>query len=123
MSAKEQEKRRHYRGKPRTGRQVGVSYVTEGQLWTEPHSALTGNIGVGGAFILTAKPAPVGTRLVLRLDASTGRDKRVIEVHAEVRWNTTRGGRDRAGMGVKFVDLDVDSLLALSEYYTSLSAE
>jgi len=114
-----QEKRRHFRGKARPGRRVDVSYVPEEEKEGEPIAAVTANIGVGGAYILSPEPPPVGTTLLIQLDVPTR--KETIEVRAEVRWNTTRGGDERAGMGVKFLDLDVDSLLALSEYFASLT--
>lgn len=116
---KKQEKRSHFRGKARPGRRVDVRYRPEAGPDAAPTAAVTANIGVGGAYVLTSDPLPVGTHLVLELVVPTR--KEVIEVKAEVRWNTTRGGDERAGMGVKFLDLDVDSLLALSEYFASLT--
>ncbi len=116
---KKQEKRRHFRGKARPGRRVDVTYAVAADDDAEPIAAVTANIGVGGAYILTANPEPIGTELRIQLEVPTR--KETIEVKAEVRWNTTRGGDDRAGMGVKFLDLDVESLLALSEYFASLT--
>jgi len=116
---KKQEKRRHFRGKARPGRRVNVRYAKIDGAESESNEAVTANIGVGGAYILSNDPPPVGTKLLISIDVPTSNE--VIEVKSEVRWNTTRGGEERAGLGVKFLDLDVESLLKLSEYFASLT--
>ena len=115
------ERRNHFRGKPRPGRRVEVSYrvidgVGEAQ---EPCTAFTRNIGVGGAFIVTEDPATPGAELLLTVQIPTSGKK--IEVRGEVRW-IADGDYDAVhGMGVKFHGLDVDQLLELNEYFTSLT--
>jgi len=110
------ERRRHFRGKARPGRQIPVRFrradVTE---WT---SAETRNVGVGGAFIATATPLPVGTPLVVELVVPTS-DRR-FELTALVRW--TADGAD-GGIGVQFVDVDIDVLLDLNDYFASLTGK
>lgn len=87
---------------------------------SEEQRAHTKNIGVGGAFILTARPFKIGTHLRLVVEMPDGAS---IEVRAEVRWvvpgDATNGD---PGMGVRFAGLDVEQLLALSEYFASLTA-
>ena len=114
---KKHEKRRHFRGRARPGRRVNVRYRIgdEGEFV----EAVTGNIGAGGAYILAEKPEPVGTELTILVHVPT--DEEDIEVRAEVRWTSAEASDEATGMGVRFLDLDVDSLLKLSEYFASLT--
>jgi uncharacterized protein (TIGR02266 family) len=84
-------------------------------------AAHTKNIGVGGAFIVTPNPPKVGTHLRLMIEMpNTGS---TLEVRAEIRWlSTPAAGSSEVGMGVRFAGLDVDQLLALNEYFASLTA-
>lgn len=125
MAESKRERRGHFRGKPRPGRRVEVSYRVidaSGQLGDEV-VAYTKNIGIGGAFILCHAPAPPGTALKLVLKVPQARN--ALEVEAEVRW-IIDGKHDEParehGMGVKFSGLDVDQLLALNEYFASLTS-
>ncbi len=120
--AEKRERRNHFRGKPRPGRRVEVTYrvVDDAGEESEPHRAFTRNIGVGGAFIVTEDPPAAGSRLLLSIHVPTS-DKR-IELRGEVRW-IADGELDAVhGMGVKFHGLDVPQLLELNEYFTSLTS-
>lgn len=109
------ERRNHFRGKPRPGRRVEVEYrAGDGGA---PHRAYTRNIGVGGAFIVTTSPESPGTVLEVGLLVGTGAGR--IDVRAEVRWVVADG--EIAGMGVKFMPLEAEALLALNEYFASLT--
>jgi uncharacterized protein (TIGR02266 family) len=114
--ARRHERRRHFRGKARPGRQIPVRFrradVTE---WT---AAETRNIGVGGAFIATTSALPVGTPLVVELSVPTA--DRTFELTALVRW--TADG-EPGGVGVQFVDVDIDVLLELNDYFASLTGK
>ncbi len=123
MSNDKGERRGHFRGKPRPGRRVQVRYQAVG---AEEQRAHTKNIGVGGAFVLTSRPPKVGTHLRLVVEMPTGPP---IEVRAEVRWivpavspGAGESQAPEAGMGVRFAGLDVEQLLALNEYFASLTA-
>ena len=124
MADSKRERRDHFRGKARPGRRVGVRYRTldHGQL-SDEQRAVTKNIGVGGAFVLTPDPAPPGSTLLLSVEVPAG--ARPIEVRADVRW-IVDGQHDEPvadhGMGVRFQALEVDQLLALNEYFASLTA-
>lgn len=113
----------HFRGKPRPGRSVSVSYraAASGAAEAVPRiEACTRNLGAGGAFVLCPDPLPVGTRVEITLRLP--RPRRDIEVMAEVRWRVTVDEEpDSAGMGVKFVDLAIDDTIALQEYFASLT--
>jgi hypothetical protein len=126
MVESKRERRGHFRGKPRPGRRVEVRYrVVEPQSdQSGPEQlAFTKNIGIGGAFILTPDPCPPGASLAIEVCVPAA--KRPIEVMAEVRW-IVDGKHDEPqpehGMGVKFHGLDVDQLLALNEYFASLTS-
>jgi uncharacterized protein (TIGR02266 family) len=128
MPESKRERRGHFRGKPRPGRRVEVRYRIEppgGGASGDPpeHFAFTKNIGIGGAFILTADPLPPGAHLHLDLIVPHARNP--IEVKAEVRW-IVDGKHDEPerehGMGVKFSGLDVDQLLALNDYFATLTS-
>jgi len=129
------ERRGHFRGKPRPGRRVEVTFQLEADGAAQPVHAVTKNIGVGGAFVSTTDPPPPGTALRLSLvvpkaqqpgdeRSSSGGFRTVIEVRAEVRW-IVDGKHDEPeseyGMGVKFSALDVEQLMLLNEYFASLT--
>jgi uncharacterized protein (TIGR02266 family) len=123
MNPLSRDKTSHFRGKPRPGRSVAVSYraAASGDGSSAPMlAAVTRNLGAGGAFVLCDEPLPAGTRVELVLHLP--RPARDIDVMAEVRWRVTAAeDRDGAGMGLQFVDLAVDDLLALKEYFASLT--
>jgi uncharacterized protein (TIGR02266 family) len=122
MADSKRERRDHFRGKPRNGRRVQVCYrvLDHGQLSDELR-AVTKNIGIGGAFILTTDPAPPGSSLTLQVEVPS---QKSIEVKGDVRWivdGKHDEPTDEHGMGVKFNSLDVEQLLALNEYFASLT--
>ena len=112
--AENRERRNHFRGKPRPGRRVDVEYVLAGG---KPLKAFTRDVGVGGAYIVTTDPAAPGTPLQVTLLVPGGDGR--VSVRAEVRWAAPAG--DPPGMGVKFLALEVDELLQLNEYFSSLT--
>ena len=113
MDGQRHERRQYFRGKARPGRVLAVRYrTTLHPAWI---SAETRNIGVGGAFIASADVQPVGTAMTLELTLPTS--DQVFTLPAIVRW-----ARDQEGMGVQFVGVDVDILLELNDYFSSLTA-
>ena len=79
-------------------------------------AAETRNIGVGGAFIASHVIEPVGTPLTIELTLPTS--DQVFTLPAIVRWASVDDG---GGMGVQFVGVDVDVLLELNDYFSSLT--
>lgn len=127
-----QERRLHFRGRARAGRRVELEYqlLTSSQdaagddpvVVDEPIRAITSNIGVGGAFVLTPVPLPVGSKLVVRI--SIPKAEQPIETDATVRWIISPEAADdlhEVGMGIKFYPLDVAARLVLSDYFASLT--
>lgn len=101
-----------------------VRFRPEGAPPTDAIVAHTHDIGVGGAYIATERPAAVGSRLDVEIEVPGPASP--IALSAEVRWvaNADRllAGRE-PGMGVKFAALDVDALLALSDFFASLAGD
>jgi hypothetical protein len=138
VAESKRERRGHFRGKARPGRRVEVRYrILEGGQLGDEQRAYTKNIGVGGAFILTPHPPPPGTALQIAVTVPV--TSRPLELRGDVRWVISDSGEhaaaddegtpseaddegDERGMGVKFAGLDVDQLMALNEYFGSLTS-
>jgi hypothetical protein len=84
--------------------------TTASQNWV---TTVTRNIGVGGAYIEANCPA-VGTPITIELTLPTS--DQTFTLPAVVRWIATDGGA-----GIQFVDVDVDVLLELNDYFSSLT--
>ena len=110
MAEGKRERRGHFRGKPRPGRRVDVSFTAADG---GEHRAHTRNIGVGGAFVVTPIPAPPGTPLTLLVHVPGAQAP--ITVRCEVRWV------EDEGMGLRFEPLEVEAALQLNEYFASLT--
>src|SRR5262245_4762391 len=112
MDGQRHERREYFRGRSRPGRVLPVRYKTT--LHPRWISAETRDIGVGGAFIACADVQPVGTPMIVEVSLPTS--DQVFTLPAIVKWS-----RDRDGMGVQFVGVDVDILLELNDYFSSLT--
>ena len=111
----------HYRGHPRPRRSVEVRYrLLQPDLAGSPAgpsvAAHTGNLSVGGTYVVTADPPAVGSRLELELDLPDGRCLKVV---GEVRW-CSEAGLGEPGMGIKFDRLAADDRLNLEAFLASL---
>jgi hypothetical protein len=114
MDGPRHERRTHFRGKARPGRIMPVRFRTPAhESWIV---AETRNIGVGGAYIAAADPAAVGTTITIELTLPT--TDQTFTLPAVVRWSSAA---PPAGMGVQFVGVDVDILLELNDYFSSLT--
>lgn len=79
-------------------------------------TAETRNIGIGGAYISTSEVLDVGEALTVELTLPT--TDRVFALPSIVRWSSAA---NPPGMGVQFVGVDVDILLELNDYFSSLT--
>ncbi len=79
-------------------------------------TAETRNIGTGGAFIASQLVQPIGSTLTIELALPT--TDQVFTLPAVVRWAQSGGD---GGMGVQFVDVDVDVLLELNDYFATFT--
>ncbi len=107
---------RHFRSQPRPEIRVRIRY----RRLDEPHAreveALTRNIGVGGAFILTDSPLPIGSSIEISISSPATWEP--VRVRGEVRWIGTE--KDEPGMGVSFRDLHPRDVVALHDFFVSL---
>ena len=113
MEGPRHERRQYFRGKARPGRILPIRFRTT--LHPGWLTAETRNIGVGGAFIATADVQPIGTSMSIEITLPTS--DQVFSVPAIVRW-----AKPDEGMGIQFVGVDVDVLLELNDYFSSLTA-
>lgn len=117
------ERRAHFRGRTRDGRSVRLRFRALGgdPEWVSTQAR---DLGIGGAFVATYRSLPVGTALEVEVDLPG--PSGTVSLSAEVRWLAEPGrlpaGCD-AGMGLAFGPLEVDALLAVSEYLAELAAE
>jgi len=111
------ERRKHFRGSARPGRRVEIKFRAKGDAG-DHESAITRNIGVGGAFIVTEARPKVGSLIELIIDIPDHQESLLLD--AEVRWIAPGEDGTKGGLGVRFVNLEVRSLLALSEYFSTL---
>ena len=115
------ERRKHFRGKGRPGRKLAIRFRCSGPTGGNWVDAETRNIGVGGAFIATEGSnagAHVGSELEIELTIPTT-DQR-FRLPAIVQWQGNEAME--AGMGVKFVRVDIDVLLELNDFFASMSS-
>jgi Tfp pilus assembly protein PilZ len=76
-----------------------------------PSEGTLHDIGRGGMFIVTASKLPVGKRIDFEVHVTPGS---VIQGMGRVIWVREEAGGDRpAGLGVKFIDVDNDALIAI----------
>ena len=126
------ERRAHFRGRSRGARRVGLRFrplAAPGKAgageWT---ASRVRDLGVGGAFVATFRSLPVGTELEVEVDipGPGGSPPLAVPLRAEVRWlaepERLPAGCD-AGMGLAFAPLDVDALLALSDFLAAVGGE
>lgn len=112
MDGQQHERRQYFRGKARPGRVLPVRFRTT--LHPSWITAETRDIGVGGAFIATTRVQQTGTALTLELTLPTS--DQVFTLPAVVKW-----ARADDGMGVQFVGVDVDILLELNDFFSTLA--
>jgi uncharacterized protein (TIGR02266 family) len=100
------------RSSPRVPTRLRCRYASCEEL----RDATVTNIATGGVFIATNEPAPVGTRLDLRIQiAESGAE---IEVPAVVvSTNFAPGAIHKQGMGVRFSLVSPDMIEEISQLY------
>jgi len=113
MDSHQHERRHHFRSKVRPGRVLAVRFRAAAHTgWV---AARTRDIGTGGAFITSQNVQPIGSPLTVEVTLPT--TDQTLTLPAVVRW--AAAGPD-GGMGVQFVDVDVDVLLELNDYFSTL---
>lgn len=117
MVGNRHERRGHFRGKARPGRVLPVRFRVDGETSSDTPwvASETKNVGTGGAFIASSEALAAGTAIILELVLPT--NERTFQLPAVVRWNAPDG------MGVQFVNVDVDVLLELNDYFSTLTGQ
>jgi Tfp pilus assembly protein PilZ len=87
--------------------QVRQGHATD----ASPYQAELIDLGMGGAFVCTETPAPIGTALVLTISAPTAWEP--LEVNAEVRWLGDDSPDRPQGFGVHFLPMNSTEAAAL----------
>lgn len=95
--------RRRY---PRTALSVRVFALDFGDF-----EAQSINVGLGGMYVQTDVPIPVGSRLTIAFSLGGVAHR----VDAEVRW-VSRSERFEPGLGLQFLDLSESTRAALAEH-------
>jgi len=111
MDGQRHERRQFFRGKARPGRVLPVRFKTT--LHPAWITAQTRDIGIGGAFIASSDLQPVGTPMTVEVTLPTS--EQVFTLPAIVRW-----AKAGDGMGIQFVGVDVDILLELNDFFSTL---
>ncbi len=118
----EGERRNHFRGRSQAGRRVDIVYRrADGEptkAGGDESHAVTANIGVGGAFILSETPEAVGSELLVCIRVPGQVHELILE--ADVRWTRGQTAAMGSGMGLQFEPLEDGALMLLRDYFATL---
>jgi uncharacterized protein (TIGR02266 family) len=98
---------------PRYDRQLEIEVLFEGKK----QISQTRNISLGGLYIESAAPLPIGTTVQLRFQLPTQPEP--VEVAGDVRWVVKSGAGDHSGIGIRFQGLRARDVWALNRYFQS----
>jgi len=98
---------------PRYDRQLEIEVLFEGKK----QISQTRNISLGGLYLESAAPLPIGTTVQLRFQLPTQPEP--VEVSGGVRWVVKRGAGDQCGIGIRFQGLRARDVWALNRYFQS----
>ena len=98
---------------PRYDRQLEIEVLFEGKKQT----STTRNISLGGLYLESAAPLPIGTTVQLRFLLPTQPEP--VEVAGDVRWVVKKGAGDQSGIGIRFQGLRARDVWALNRYFQS----
>ena len=97
---------------PRYDRALEVEVQFEGKKQT----SRTMNISLGGLYLESASPLPIGTTVQLRFQLPTQPEP--VEVAGDVRWVVKKEGlADQSGIGIRFQGLRARDVWALNRYF------
>jgi len=108
----------HFRRRPRPALSCIVRFRTEGQGPDKEREALTQDLGLGGAFILTDEDIPEGEKLTLTIQPPD--DPEPIVVWAVVKWRSDGSGDRPKGVGIQFEQVGAETLANLNDFIASL---
>ena len=95
---------------PRYDRQLEIEVLFEGKKQTSQ----TRNISLGGLYLESAAPLPIGTTVQLRFQLPTQPEP--VEVAGDVRWVVKKDGAHN-GIGIRFQGLRARDVWALNQFF------
>ena len=99
---------------PRYDRQLEIEVLFEGKK----QISQTRNISLGGLYLESASPLPIGTTVQLRFQLPTQPEP--VEVSGDVRWVVKKGAAgDQSGIGIRFQGLRARDVWALNRFFQS----
>jgi uncharacterized protein (TIGR02266 family) len=96
---------------PRYERQLEVEVLFEGKKQV----SLTQNISLGGLYLTSPAPLPIGATVQLRFSLPTQPEP--VEVAGDVRWVVSKGAGDESGIGIRFQGLRARDVWALNRFF------
>jgi len=99
---------------PRYDRQLEVEVLFEGKKQVSRAQ----NISLGGLYIESTMPLPIGTTVQLRFQLPT--QPEAVEVAGDVRW-VVKKGPDTSGVGIRFQGLRARDVWALNRFFQTSS--
>jgi len=96
---------------PRYDRQLEIEVLFEGKK----QISQTRNISLGGLYLVSATPLPIGTTVQLRFQLPTQPEP--VEVAGDVRWVVKQGAGDQSGIGIRFQGLRARDVWALNRFF------
>jgi uncharacterized protein (TIGR02266 family) len=109
---------RHFRAQPRPELRVRIRWRRLDEPHTREVDAQSKNVGVGGAFIITETPPPIGTLVEIAIASPATWEP--VRVRGQVRWLSAGGPDEDPGMGIAFQDLAPRDVVALHDFFVSL---
>jgi uncharacterized protein (TIGR02266 family) len=98
---------------PRYDRRLEIEVMFEGKKQTSQSV----NISLGGLYLESASPLPIGTTVQLRFQLPTQPEP--VEVAGDVRWIVKKEKSDQTGIGIRFQGLRARDVWALNRYFQS----
>jgi uncharacterized protein (TIGR02266 family) len=97
---------------PRYDRQLEIEVMFEGKKQITQSQ----NISLGGLFLESPVPLPIGTTVQLRFQLPTQPEP--VEVAGDVRWIVKKEGPgEKTGIGIRFQGLRARDVWALNRYF------
>jgi uncharacterized protein (TIGR02266 family) len=101
---------------PRYERQLEVEMLFDGKKQV----TRTRNLSLGGLYVETPFPIPIGTTVQLRFQLPTQPEP--VEVAADVRWVVNKGSStEEIGMGIRFQGLRARDVWALNRFFQTIA--
>jgi uncharacterized protein (TIGR02266 family) len=112
---------RHFRTSPRPQIACQVVLHRRAEIGEGPVVSYTEDLSQGGLFCVTDERLDPGERVTVVM--STPSTWEPLTLGAEVAWSRPAKGDEPAGVGLQFVELTPEQLVALTDFVASLDYE